>query len=177
MAKKYESLHDLLILKLHSLYDIETQLVDALPKMQKAATDTDLKAAFEKHLGETENQVVRLEDALKSIGQKAEKEKVESIRGLVKDASWVIKTIKNEEARDALLIASGQYVEHYEMAGYGTAQEWAQLMEHEEISELLQTTLDEERAADEKLNELAKGGINQRANTGMTPIEKIGHQS
>src|SRR2546423_724442 len=104
MARKYERLHDLLLLKLHSLYDIETQLVLALPKMVKAATDKNLRAAFDKHLGETENHVKRLENALSEMDEKATKEKVEAIRGLVKDATWIIKTIKNDAARDALLI-------------------------------------------------------------------------
>jgi ferritin-like metal-binding protein YciE len=171
--KKYENLHDLLLLKLHSLYDIETQLVTALPKMVKGASDRELKAAFDKHLGETETHVERLEEALMQLGEKSTKEKVEAIRGLVKDASWVLKSIKNDAARDALLIAAGQYVEHYEMAGYGAAREWADLMGHSEVTELLEATLAEEKAADEKLNELAEGGINSRANTGMTPMEKL----
>lgn len=175
MKAKFETLHDLLILKLRSLYDIESELLTALPKMAKAATDGELKQAFEKHFGETENQVTRLEKALKSLDEKISKEKVEAIRGLAKDSAWIIKTIKKEEARDALLIAAGQYVEHYEMAGYGAAREWADLMGHAEVRDILQETLDEEKAANEKLNELAKGSINQRANVGMTPIERIGH--
>jgi len=172
-GKKFDTLHDLLILKLHSLLDIETQLVAALPKMSKASSDKGLSFAFEKHLGETENHVKRLEEALGELGEKASKEKVEAIRGLVKDASWVIKTIKNDAARDALLIAAGQYAEHYEMAGYGAAHEWAGLMGHDSVASLLQSTLDEEKAADEKLKELAKGRINSRANVGMTPMEKL----
>lgn len=171
--KKNENLHDLLILKLQSLYDIETQLVSALPKMIKAASDEQLRRAFDMHLGETENHVRRLEEALKELDEKPKKEKVEAIRGLVKDASWVIKSIKNPASRDALLISAGQYVEHYEMAGYGSAREWADLMGHTTVAGLLQSTLAEEKAADEKLNELAIGGINSRANTGMTPVEKL----
>jgi ferritin-like metal-binding protein YciE len=172
-TKKYESLHDLLVLKLHALYDIESVLVKALPKMAKGAADEELRMAFEKHLGETEEHVQRIEQALGELGEKATKEKVEAIRGLEKDTSWVLKTVKDDAARDALLIASAQYVEHYEIAGYGSAHEWAELMGHSTVSGLLQSTLDEEKAADEKLNELAKGGINSRANTGMTPMEKL----
>jgi ferritin-like metal-binding protein YciE len=171
--KQFATLHDLLILKLRSLYDIETQIVVALPKMIKAASDSELSAAFDKHLGETENHVKRLEEALGDLDQKVTKEKVEAIRGLVKDASWVIKTIKDDAPRDALLISAAQYVEHYEMAGYGSAREWADLMGHKTIAELLQSTLDEEKAADKKLNDLAVGGINSKANAGMTPMEKL----
>jgi ferritin-like metal-binding protein YciE len=172
-TKKYGSLHDLLLLKLHSLYDIESVLVGALPKMIKSATDEELKAAFDKHLGETEEHVKRAESALNELGEKVRKEKVEAIRGLEKDAAWIIKTIKDDAARDAALIAAAQYVEHYEMAGYGAAAEWAELMAHSTVAGLLQATLSEEKAADEKLNELAKGDINQRANVGMTPMEKL----
>lgn len=172
-AKKYETLHDLLIVKLHSLCDVEQQLLIALPKMAKAATDAELRSAFDKHLAETERQVVRLDKALLKLGEKRAKIKVEAIRGLVKDAAWVIKTIKKPEARDALLIASAQYVEHYEMAGYGAAREWSELMGHDEVTALLTETLQEERLANEQLIQLAKGSINQRANIGMTPMEKL----
>ncbi len=172
-TKHYESLHDLFLLKLHSLYDIEKILVGALPKMARAATDKDLKSAFLKHLGETENHVTRLEEAFKELSERPGKEKVEAIRGLEKDAAWVLKNIENDAARDAALIGAAQHVEHYEMAGYGAAHEWADLMEHGTVAELLRATLAEEEAADTKLNELAKGGINQTANIGMTPMEKL----
>jgi ferritin-like metal-binding protein YciE len=86
----------------------------------------------------------------------------------------VVKNIKNDPSRDALLIATAQYVEHYEMAGYGTVLEWAELMEHSTVAGLIESTLGEEKAANTKLNELAKEGVNQRANIGMTPMEKLG---
>lgn len=176
MAKKMrgeDNLHDLLLLKMHSLLDVETELVKALPKMVKAASDEQLRAAFEMHLGETENHVRRLEKCLLAFGEKVKKEKVEAIRGLVMDSALVIKNIKNDAARDAFLIASGQYVEHYEMAGYGAAVEWAALMGHSDAEALLKETLAEEKATDEKLNQLAKGGINQRANVKEGQLDNI----
>ncbi len=163
--EKFATLHDLLILKLQSLYDIENELVKALPKMIKHATDGQLREAFETHWGETENHVTRLEKALADIEAPLKKSKVEAIRGLTKDAAWVMKNVKKEETRDTLMIAAAQYVEHYEMAGYGTASEWARIMGHDTVQNLLEETLAEEKAADEKLNELARGGINERANT------------
>ena len=171
MAKKYETLHDLLLLKLQVLHDVESQLIKALPKMAKAATDKKLKEAFTSHLEETKMQEERIDQALELAGDtEKHKETSEAIRGLIKDAEWCIKNIKNPEARDAVLIAAAQYVEHYEMAGYGAARTWATEMGHTEIANLLQQTLDEEGAANHKLTELAKHGINDRAND-MKEIE------
>ncbi len=165
--QKYETLHDLLLLKLGSLLDIEEQIVKALPKMAKAANHEKLREAFSAHLKETEGQVERLNEAFQKLGATAKKSKVEAIRGLAKDTEWVIKSLKNPAARDALLIASAQYVEHYEMAGYGTARQWAFDMGHNDVVELLHLTLDDEKAADTKLNDLAKSSINQKVESGM----------
>ena len=162
---RYADLHDLLVLKLQSLYDIESQLVLELPKLARHATSVELRDAFEKHLEETKNQVARLEQALEEIRSPVKKSKVEAIRGLAKDADWMIKNIKDEKARDAGMIAAAQYVEHYEIAGYGSASEWAKLMGHDTVAELLEESLAEEKAADEKLSELALSGVNERANT------------
>jgi ferritin-like metal-binding protein YciE len=164
-AARYADLHSLLVLKLQSLYDIENQLVRELPKLAKNAHSIELRAAFEKHLDETKNQVVRLEKALEDIKSPVKKSKVEAIRGLAKDADWMIKNISDENARDAGMIAAAQYVEHYEIAGYGSASEWAKLMGHDTVVDLLEESLAEEKAADEKLNELALSGVNERANT------------
>jgi ferritin-like metal-binding protein YciE len=163
--KKYETLHDLLILKLQVLHDVENQLVKALPKMAKAAHSAKLKEAFSAHLEETKRQEERIDEALELAGDEAKgKEKSEAIRGLIKDAEWCIKNITEPAARDASLIAAAQYVEHYEMAGYGAARTWAEEMGHRDIAELLQATLDEEGAANEKLTKLAERGINEKAN-------------
>ncbi len=166
--EKYETLHDLLILKLRSLHDIEREIVKALPKMAKAATDEKLREAFAAHLEESRAQVERLEDALRILNAPVGKSRVEAIRGLVADTDWVVKSVKNPQARDAILIAAAQYVEHYEIAGYGTARAWSDLMDHREVSELLQETLDEESAANEKLTKLAESVINTRVESGMT---------
>src|SRR4051812_11465236 len=105
VKQQYESLHDLLILKLDSLYDIEQQLIKALPKMAKAASDEKLREAFSNHLEETKGHAQRLEEALGKLDESVGKSKVEAIRGLVEDAEWCIKNVKNPLARDALLVA------------------------------------------------------------------------
>jgi ferritin-like metal-binding protein YciE len=159
---KETTLHDLLILKLRSLYDIEQELVKALPKMAKAATDPELKKGFQDHLAETKNQVRRLEESFKILGEKAVKIKVEAIRGLAQDAKWIMENIKNKNALDAALIPAASYVERYETAGYSAAIEWAEEMEHTSVAALLAISLDEEVKADEKLIKLAKSKINQK---------------
>jgi ferritin-like metal-binding protein YciE len=163
-GKSFDSLHQLFILKLQSLYDVEQELVKVLPKLAKNASNEELSAAFEEHLKETEGQVKRLEKAFKLLGEKPKKEKVEGIRGIAEDGTWILKNVKDDAARDAALIAAAQYAEHYEIAGYGTAAEWARIMEHDEVQALLEETLGEEEAANEKLNALAQGGINDAAN-------------
>ena len=161
----YSNLHDLLILKLRALHYTETALIKALPKMASAATDADLKQAFTAHLEETRIQKERLDQALTMLGYTGKSsEKSAAIDGLIEDAEWCIKNVKDADVRDASLIAAAQYVEHYEMAGYGAARTWAEEMGHTEVEELLQETLDEESAANEKLTTLAEGGINDEAN-------------
>jgi ferritin-like metal-binding protein YciE len=158
-----KNLHDLLVLKLKSLYDIEQSLIKALPKMAKHSSDPELSQGFINHLAETKNQAKRLEEVFSLLGEKPAKTKVEAIRGLVKDAEWIMKNIKNREARDAALIAGASYVEHYEMAGYQNAIGWATELEHTSISSLLSVSLEEEIKADQKLTDLAQTTINKRA--------------
>lgn len=162
-TEKYKNLQDLLVLKLQSLYDIENQISKALPKMAKYASDDMLKTAFRDHLDETRVQVKRLEEAMELMGHSPKKQQVEAIRGLVKDADWIFKNVKSSKERDAILISAAQYVEHYEMAGYGSVIEWANELELIDISELLSLTLEEEKAANEKLTDLARSGINEKA--------------
>ncbi len=158
------TLHDLLITKMQSLYDVEHEITKALPKMAKAASDAELKSGFEEHLEQTKGQIERLEKAFELLNEKPKKLKSEAIRGLIADGEWVIKNVEGSEALDANLIAAAQYVEHYEIAGYGSAVEWAREMGHTEVADLLEETLEEEEATDEKLNELATSGVNERAN-------------
>ncbi len=166
-ALQYSTLHELLVLKLRVLHDVESQLKKALPKMEKAASDPKLKEAFASHLKETEAQEARIDEALELAGDPSKKkEKSEAIRGLVADAEWCIANIREPRARDASLIAAAQYVEHYEIAGYSSACEWAKLMGHDDIVELLEATLSEEEAADKKLSSLAEGSINEKVDTG-----------
>ncbi|MDB5225146.1 MAG: hypothetical protein JWL87_98 [Candidatus Adlerbacteria bacterium] len=167
-SKKYGTLHELLILKLQSLYDIEQELTKALPKLAKAATSYELREAFEMHLRETEVQVRRLEEAMQLLDVNPRKEKVAGIRGIAEDGSWVAGHV-TPEARDAALIAAAQYAEHYEIAGYTSAREWAAMMDHQGVTDLLDATLIEEKNASSKLAELAHNGINQRA--GGIPME------
>lgn len=167
MAKKENTLHGLFVMKLNALLDIEQQLVKALPKMAEAASNQELTQAFEMHLEETEKHVERLEECLKGLGEKAKPLKCEAIRGLVEDAQWIIKNVESGPALDAALIAAAQYVEHYEMAGYGTAVEWAKMMAHSDQEALLQETLEEEKSADQKLSTLAMDQINGSVEMGM----------
>jgi ferritin-like metal-binding protein YciE len=150
-----------------ALYDIESEIVKALPKMAKKANDPDFQQALESHLLETEEHVVRLEECFALLDAKPKKLKVDAIRGLVSDATWVTKHVEEGPALDANLIAAAQYVEHYEIAGYGTAAEWAKLMGHTEVADLLEQTLVEEKAADEKLTLLAETKVNSRVEMGM----------
>jgi ferritin-like metal-binding protein YciE len=151
MAK---SLKELLGTKVRALYDIENELVAALPTMAESATDPELKEAFEMHLDETRNQAERLEEVLDLLGEEKEKLKVEGIRGMIKDAKWLTDNIDEGDALDTALIAAARSVEHYEMAGYMAAQEWAEMLGEEEASSILTEIFEEEEAADEKLSEL-----------------------
>lgn len=151
------------MVKIMSLYDIETQLVRALPKMTKAASNGDLKGSFMQHAKETAVHASRLEEVFGMLDMKPKKMKVEAIRGLVEDAEWIIKEKPSAELLDAVLIASARYVEHYEMAGYMSAIEWAELLEMDEAAELLKSTLEEESNADAKLVEIASSAVNQTA--------------
>lgn len=154
MAKK-ETLRDLFITKVQALYDIESELVEALPTMAEAATEPGLKEAFRMHLDETRGQVARLENIFDLLGEEKETLKVDAIRGLIKDAEWLTKNVAEGDPLDTALIGAARSVEHYEMAAYLAAQEWAELLEDEGVSELLQETFDEEEAAEEKLSEIA----------------------
>jgi ferritin-like metal-binding protein YciE len=161
MAKS-ETLRDMLIVKLKALYDIETELLDALPKMAEAATEPSLKEAFTSHLEETRGQLARLESAFALLGEKKEKEKVEGIRGMIKDAEWLIKNTAEGAALDTALVGAAQAVEHYEMALYAAGQEWAEKLGSEEVAALLKETEAEEANAAMKLGNLGAetvGGV------------------
>jgi ferritin-like metal-binding protein YciE len=153
-----KSVQDLLLNELRALYDAEKQLVKALPKVAKAASSEQLRQAIGEHLEETKAQVQRLEDAFARLGTPARGKRCEAMHGLVDEASQMMAEIKTPQVLDAALIAGAQKVEHYEIAAYGSARALA-----EACGQLLDETLDEEKAADEKLNQIALSEVNQAA--------------
>jgi ferritin-like metal-binding protein YciE len=171
-ASDQDNLSSLLHNKLKALYDIETQLVKALPAMAKNATDADLKKGFSDHLEQTKGHAQRLEEAFKMLGQKPQKLACDGIRGIIADAQWVIKNVEGDAPLDANLIAAAQYAEHYEMAGYGSALEWARRLNQNDIASLLEKTLNEEKEASEKLSDLAEEKIDEGAMSGANEAEK-----
>ena len=157
------TLHDAFLDELRDTYDAEKQLTKALPKMVKAAHSPILREAFESHLEETRQQVERLEQVFESLDEKPRGKHCDGMAGIVEEGQSMMEEDFDEMTADACLIAAAQRVEHYEMAAYGTLVAWAKVMGHTEAADLLQETLDEEKAADEKLSSLAEGGINQDA--------------
>jgi ferritin-like metal-binding protein YciE len=157
------TLHDAFIDELRDTYDAERQLLRALPKLAKASTSKKLRTAFESHLEETRGQVERLEQVFATLDEKVRGKHCDGIAGIIEEGKSVMQEEFDDATMDACLIASGQRAEHYEMAAYGTLVAWARAMGHTEAADLLQETLDEEKAADDKLSSLAEGGINQDA--------------
>jgi len=160
---KLETLKDLYIHELKDLYSAEKQLVKALPKMAKAANNADLAAGFKTHLEETKVHAERLETILKSHNATTRGPKCQGMEGLLKEGEDMIEEEADEEVRDAGLISAAQRVEHYEIAGYGCARTYAELLGDKAGQKLLQQTLDEEGATDKKLTELATSVINVAA--------------
>jgi ferritin-like metal-binding protein YciE len=158
-----ETLKDLYIHELKDLYSAEQQLVKALPKMAKAAMNKELAAGFQEHLEQTKGHAQRLEQILSSHKQTSRGPKCKGMEGIVAEGAELIEEEADEEVKDAGLISAAQRVEHYEMAGYGTARTYADLLSDKEGANLLQMTLEEERATDQKLTKLAKSAINVAA--------------
>jgi ferritin-like metal-binding protein YciE len=157
------TLHDAFVDELRDAYDAEKQLTKALPKLAKAATAPKLREAFESHLKETHNQIARLEQAFGLLDEKVRGKHCDGIEGIIEEGTSVMEEDFEGETMDACLIAAGQRAEHYEMAAYGTLVAWASAMGHNDVADLLQKNLDEEKAADKKLSTLAEGGINANA--------------
>jgi ferritin-like metal-binding protein YciE len=151
-----ETLNELFEDTLKDVYFAENEILKALPKMATKATSEDLKQAFLDHAEETKGQVKRLDQIFKLLGKKAEGKECHALKGLVKEAEELMEEAKSGPVLDAGLIACAQAVEHYEMARYGALGAWAEQLEMEDAGELLEETLDEEKAADEKLSELAE---------------------
>jgi ferritin-like metal-binding protein YciE len=161
------TMHDLFIDCLKDLYSAEMQITKALPKMMRAASNPQLKAAFEKHLGETEQQAQRLEQLITGFGAKTGGKKCKGMEGLIEEGAELMEMTGAPEVIDAGLIGAAQKIEHYEISGYGTARAMAQLMGHSEAVRVLDQTLDEESATDENLSMLAETVINPSAPMGM----------
>ncbi len=157
------TLHDAFLEELRDTYDAEKQLTKALPKIAKAASSPDLRAAIEAHLEETRGHVERLEEVFATLDEKVRGKHCEGIAGIIEEGKSIMEEDFDEATMDACLIAAGQRAEHYEMAAYGTLIAWARAMGHDDAAELLEQTLQEEKAADEKLTSLAESGINRDA--------------
>jgi ferritin-like metal-binding protein YciE len=166
------TLHDAFIDELRDTYDAEKQLTKALPKLAKAASSPDLREAFEMHLQETQGHVERLEQVFESLDQKVRGKHCDGIAGIIEEGKSIMEEDFDDTTMDACLIAAGQRAEHYEMAAYGTLVAWANAMGHTDAADLLQQILDEEKAADEKLTQLAESGINREAADAAHPDEE-----
>jgi len=159
-------LHELFLDELADIYNAEQQLTKALPKFAKTAKNDELREAFEQHLEETENHISRLDQVFESLGESMKRKKCKGMEGLIEEGEEVISEHKSTDALDAGLIISAQKVEHYEIASYGSLCSWAEQMGHNDALELLRQTLEEEKAADEKLTEIAETVANTQAEQG-----------
>jgi ferritin-like metal-binding protein YciE len=168
------SLKDVLKEQLEDLYSAETQLVTAIPKMEQAATYTELKTAFKEHLQETKGHVTRVQDALGELGSTTTPTtECKGMKGLIAEGDEVMKMTGDSTAKDAAIIAAAQRVEHYEIAAWGTVRQLAKECGYDGIEDLADQTLDEESSADKLLTKIATGGmfksgVNESAKTSTT---------
>jgi len=160
---KLDTLQKLYTEELRDLYNAENQLLKALPKMAKAASSEELKGAFEKHLEQTKGHVERLEQVFKELDESPKGKTCRAMKGLIQEGSELLEQDGDESVRDAGIIVAAQKVEHYEIAGYGSARTFAHLLGQNKAAELLQNTLDEESETDELLTRLAESVINPEA--------------
>jgi ferritin-like metal-binding protein YciE len=160
---KIETMEDLFLEQVEDLYDAERRLVKALPKMAEASTSISLRQAFESHLMETEGHVTRLEDIFRTLGQDPKGQTCDAMKGLISEGEDTISNIDESPLRDAGLIAAANRVEHYEIAAYGSARTFAEILGLTEAASLLEQTLREEKKADQKLTQLAENMVNDEA--------------
>jgi len=158
-----ENLRDLYVDKLKDLYSAENQIIKALPRMIKNASSPALQQALQDHLTVTETQAQRLEEIAANLGERAKGKKCAGMEGLLEEGKELLKEKADADVFDAGIIAAAQSVEHYEIAGYGTAVAWAKLLGHNAAAELLQQSLDEEKEADQTLSSIAESWINEMA--------------
>ena len=157
-----KTMSDVFVHTLRDVYYAESALTNALPKLADAATNKDLKKAISDHLSETKDQIAILEGVFGSLGEDPSGEKCDAIEGLIKETEGVILEAKSGKARDIALIGCCQAVEHYEIARYGTLREWAKVLGHEQAHDLLSKILDQEKAANSKLTNLAVTETNSK---------------
>jgi ferritin-like metal-binding protein YciE len=160
------NLREALVDEIRDLYNAEKQLTKALPKLAKAATNDELREAFESHLEETDGHVTRLERVFELLDEKPRGKHCAGMAGIIEEGSDTIQEDMEDAVMDACLIAAAQRAEHYEITAYGTCIAWAGALELSEVAEILNETLAEEKAADEKLSALAESGINEAATAG-----------
>ena len=156
-------LHELFLDELADIYNAEQQLTKALPKLAKAAKSSELRQAFEAHFEETRNHIQRLEQVAESVGGSIKRKKCQGMEGLIEEGEEMLEEKEDSDALDAALILAAQKVEHYEIAAYGGLRAWAEQMGHSEAIDLLQETLEEEKSADQKLNQIAESSANLEA--------------
>ena len=159
---KEQTMQDLYVDQLRDLYDAERQIIKALPKMIRAVSSDELKQALEEHLEVTKEQEQRIAQIFENRGEKVKAQKCKGMEGVLKEGAELVEKGWQDAVGDAAIIAAAQRVEHYEMASYGCARTYAELLGDEDAGELLQKTLDEEKEANDKLTELADN-INQEA--------------
>jgi ferritin-like metal-binding protein YciE len=162
-TKDIKTMDDLFVHTLRDMYYAENQIVKALPDMIDKASDQRLKQGFEHHLGQTKNQVKRLEQVFQMHGSDINGVDCPAIDGIIEEANDVAGEVDNKRVMDAALIAAAQAVEHYEMTRYGTLIAWAKELGRNDCASLLQQNLEEEKAADAKLTSLAESGVNRQA--------------
>lgn len=162
-SKDIKTMNDLFVHQLRDVYYAENQIVKALPDMIEKASDPQLKQAFQSHLGETKNHVKRVEQVFKMQGIDAKGVDCPAIDGILEEADDVAGEVDDKKVLDAALIAAAQAVEHYEMTRYGTLVAWAKQLGRNDCASVLQQNLDEEKAADTKLNTIAERSVNRKA--------------
>lgn len=160
---KIENLEQLLHHELKDIYSAETQIINALSELESQATNNNLKRAFSQHLEETKVHKQRLDEIAEILDIEISGETCEAMQGLIREAKTFLKNDTEEQVKDAGLIANAQSVEHYEIAAYGTALQYAQHLNHKEVADMLKETLDEESATDKKLTKIAAENINLQA--------------
>jgi ferritin-like metal-binding protein YciE len=162
-SKDIKTRDDLFVHTLQDIYYAEKKIVKSLPEMVGKANNPQLKQAFQSHLGETKEHVTRLEEVFRMRGVKPQAVDCPAIDGIIKEADAVVSEVESKDVRDAALLAAAQAVEHYEMTRYGTLVAWAKQLGRNDCAQVLQRTLDEEKAADKKLTSIAEGSVNRQA--------------